>query len=113
MASMTGPSEVWFTVPWESNAAWGEANARDAANPKLSAGLERLSAADAEHLISMNVIVAMASMTGPRTQPRRLPGLEHGPLLGCHDIPRPGGTRGPVCGSGRGLQGRCNARGPE
>jgi len=29
MASMTGPSEVWFSVPWASNAAWGEANDRD------------------------------------------------------------------------------------
>lgn len=60
MASMTGRSEVWFSQPWASYRAWGEAMARDAENAELTAALERLSAADAEHVESYNVIEAVA-----------------------------------------------------
>jgi hypothetical protein len=60
MASMTGPSEVWFAQPWDSFMAWGEAMARDEANAELSAALQRLSMADAEHVESLSVVEARA-----------------------------------------------------
>lgn len=60
MTSMTGRSEVWFTQPWASYAAWGEAMKRDEANGALTAALARNSAADAEHVESLTVIEAVA-----------------------------------------------------
>ncbi len=60
MASMTGPSEVWFAQPWDSYAAWGQAMERNQANPRLTAALERQSMADAEHLDVSSIIEAVA-----------------------------------------------------
>jgi len=60
MASMTGPSEVWFVQPWDSYTAWGKSMDRDEANPTLSQALDRLSAADAEYLDGVEVIEAIA-----------------------------------------------------
>jgi len=60
MASMTGPSEVWFAQPWDSYAAWGYATERDQGNPRLTAALERQSMADAEHLDGSSIIEAVA-----------------------------------------------------
>jgi hypothetical protein len=60
MVSMTGPQVVWFVSPWDSYTAWGKSMARDEANAELSAELERLSAADAEHVESLPSLEAMA-----------------------------------------------------
>lgn len=60
MASMTGRSEVWYVAPWASYDAWGKAMARDEANAELSAQLQRLSMADAEHLDGYDVLEAVA-----------------------------------------------------
>jgi hypothetical protein len=60
MASMTGPQVVWYVAPWESYTAWDKSMARDAANAELSAELDRLSTADAEHVDSVTTLEALA-----------------------------------------------------
>lgn len=60
MASISGPSEVWFIAPWDSYTAWGKAMTRDEANAELTAELDRLSMADAEHVEDLRVIEALA-----------------------------------------------------
>lgn len=60
LTSMTGPNEAWFISPWDSYAAWSKSMQRDEANAELSAELERLSMADAEHLNDMRLIEAVA-----------------------------------------------------
>jgi hypothetical protein len=60
LSSITGPQVVWFLSPWDSYTAWGKSTARDGANAELSAELERLSAADAEHVESLPSLEAMA-----------------------------------------------------
>jgi hypothetical protein len=67
MVSMTGRAEVWYVAPWESYAAWGKAMARDEGNAELSAQLQRLSMADAEHLDGFDVLEGVA-----------MPDLSHG-----------------------------------
>jgi hypothetical protein len=61
LESITGAPEVWFVGPQESYSAWGKAMERDAANSTLSAALERLSAADGDHLEGMDVLEAAAA----------------------------------------------------
>jgi hypothetical protein len=56
LASITGTSQVWFTVPFESYAKEGESMARNEADPVLSAELARLSRSDAEYLKSMRTV---------------------------------------------------------
>ena len=48
LTSMTGANEAWFLVPFASHAALEEDLKRNAADPALSAELDRLSRADAE-----------------------------------------------------------------
>ncbi len=60
MASVTGPSQVWFVSPLDSYAAWGKSMERDQADPTLSAALARLSKADAEHLNGLRVVEALS-----------------------------------------------------
>jgi hypothetical protein len=60
LSSMTGPQVVWFLSPWDSYAAWGKSSQRDEANAELSAELDRLSAADAEHVESLPSLEAIA-----------------------------------------------------
>lgn len=60
MVSMTGPQVVWYVAPWESYTAWGKSMARDQASAELSAELDRLSAADAEHVDSLSTLEALA-----------------------------------------------------
>lgn len=60
LASVTGPSEVWFLQPYESYTAWGKSMQRDEANAELAAEQDRLSMADAEHLDGMRTLEAMA-----------------------------------------------------
>jgi len=60
LASMTGASQVWYTVPFESNAKEGESMARDEADPVLSAELARLSANDGQFLESLRVVQLVA-----------------------------------------------------
>jgi hypothetical protein len=57
--SMTGPSEAWYVVPFTSHAAIGEGMKREAADPVLSAELERLSRADAQFLNNVRVMQAV------------------------------------------------------
>lgn len=54
--SMTGPSEAWYVTPYASHAAIGEGMKRDAADPMLSAELDRLSRGDAEFLNNVRVM---------------------------------------------------------
>jgi hypothetical protein len=60
LASITGTSQVWFTVPFESYAKEGESMARNEADPVLSAELARLSRSDAEYLKSMRTVQLVA-----------------------------------------------------
>jgi hypothetical protein len=60
LSSMTGPQVVWFLSPWDSYTAWGKSTQRDEANAELSAELERLSAADAEHVEALPTLEAIA-----------------------------------------------------
>jgi hypothetical protein len=50
LASMTGSAEVWFLTPRDSYTGWGKSMEREESDPKLTADLDRLWAADAEHL---------------------------------------------------------------
>ena len=54
--SMTGPNEAWYVVPAASHAAIADGMKRDAADPALTAELERLSRGDAEFINSRRVI---------------------------------------------------------
>jgi hypothetical protein len=56
LTSMTGSPEAWFLVPWESHAAEAAVMKRDAKDPVLSAELDRLSLADAEHITGVSTI---------------------------------------------------------
>lgn len=60
LTSMIGPQVAWFISPWESYTAWGKSMARDEANAELSAELQRLSAADAQHIDPLPSLEAMA-----------------------------------------------------
>jgi hypothetical protein len=60
LSSMTGPQVVWFLSPWDSYTVWGKSMARDESNAALSAEIDRLSVADAEHVDSLPSIEAMA-----------------------------------------------------
>ena len=60
LASLTGPDEVWFTIPFASNAAVAEEFKRQDADPVLSAELARLARADAEVLTGHTVVQAVA-----------------------------------------------------
>lgn len=57
--SMTGPNEAWYVIPAASHAAIAEGMKREAANPALSAELERLSRGDAEFLNNVRVMQAV------------------------------------------------------
>lgn len=56
--SMTGPSEAWYVTPYASHSAIAEGMKREAADPVLSAELERLSRGDAEFLNNVRVMQA-------------------------------------------------------
>lgn len=58
LVSMTGPSEVWYVVAQASHAAIAETMKREAADPVLTAALERLSRGDAEFLNNYRVMQA-------------------------------------------------------
>jgi hypothetical protein len=60
LASLTGPSEAWFVVPFETNQAVGDSLKRQSDDPVLSAELARLSKADADHINSMRSILLSA-----------------------------------------------------
>jgi hypothetical protein len=57
--SMTGPSEAWYVTPYASHSAIGEGLKREAADPVLTAELERLSRGDAEFLNNVRVMQAV------------------------------------------------------
>lgn len=60
LASMTGTSQVWYTSGYDSYAQEGEAIARDAADPVLSAELALLATNDGQFLESFRVVQARA-----------------------------------------------------
>jgi hypothetical protein len=60
LESITGPTEVWYVVPFASQAAYGESLARQDADPALTAEVERLSRGDAEFVSGLNAIDALA-----------------------------------------------------
>jgi hypothetical protein len=59
LTSMTGPSQAWFVVPFESHEAMEDAMKRDEEAP-LAATLDGLRRSDAEHLTATRSILAMA-----------------------------------------------------
>jgi hypothetical protein len=60
LASLSGTPEVWFVSPYENHAAFGDSLKRESEDPVLTAELERLSRADAEHVTSVRQIQAVA-----------------------------------------------------
>jgi hypothetical protein len=60
LESLTGTSEVWFVGPFENHAAFGDSLKRESADPVLSAELDRLSRADAEHISNVRRFQAIA-----------------------------------------------------
>jgi hypothetical protein len=60
LVSVTGPSEAWYLIPFASQAAFGEMTAREAADPALSAELDRLSKGDAEFVSEATALQAVA-----------------------------------------------------
>jgi hypothetical protein len=60
LVSLTGPSEAWYVTPFESQAAFGENLAREAADAALTAELDRLSRGDAEFVSGLNALQAVA-----------------------------------------------------
>jgi hypothetical protein len=60
LVSVTGPSEAWYLIPFASQAAFGEMTAREAADPSLSAELDRLSKGDAEFVSEVTALQAVA-----------------------------------------------------
>jgi hypothetical protein len=67
LVAMTGPNETWYVGPYASHAAWGESMKREAADPVLTAELQRLARMDADHINSIRNLHAMA-----------MPELSHG-----------------------------------
>jgi hypothetical protein len=59
LESMTGPPEVWFVSPFDSQKAMEDSQNREK-EPVLAAWLARLSKADAEHISANRSILAMA-----------------------------------------------------
>ncbi|MEI6668597.1 MAG: hypothetical protein WCP29_10615 [Acidobacteriota bacterium] len=59
LASLTGPQEVWFVSPFESQQAMADSMASEE-EPGLAATLEKLTKADAEHLSGARGILARA-----------------------------------------------------
>ena len=60
LASLSGTPEVWFVAPFENHAAFGDSLKRESEDPVLSAELDRLSRADAEHVSNVRQIQAIA-----------------------------------------------------
>jgi hypothetical protein len=60
LVSVTGPSEAWYLIPLASQASFGEMIAREAADPALSAELDRLSKGDAEFVSEVTALQAVA-----------------------------------------------------
>ena len=60
LASVTGPTEVWYVTTLASQAAYGEMIAAESKNPTLSAELDRLQKGDGEFLSDANAIEATA-----------------------------------------------------
>ena len=60
LVSLTGPTEAWFIIPYESHQAMGDSLKRESDDPVLSTELARLSRADAEHITSLRSIQAIA-----------------------------------------------------
>jgi len=60
LVSVTGPAEAWYLIPFSSQAAFGEMMAREAADPVLSAEIDRLSRGDAEFVSEATALQAVA-----------------------------------------------------
>src|SRR5262245_47896612 len=60
LVSLSGTPEAWFVSPFENHAAFGDSLKRESDDPVLSAELDRLSRADAEHINSVRLIQAVA-----------------------------------------------------
>jgi hypothetical protein len=63
MTSMTGSAEAWFVQPWATYTDWGQARARNAADPTLVSSLARTAADDAVHVERRVVVEAVAAPT--------------------------------------------------
>jgi hypothetical protein len=60
LTSLTGPSEAWYIIPWDSYAAIADSMKREAKDPVLSAELSRLALADAKYLDGLRILQAHA-----------------------------------------------------
>ena len=56
ITSMTGPTEAWYLIPSDSNAAEAASMKRDAKDPVLSAELDRLALRDSEFINSSSAV---------------------------------------------------------
>jgi hypothetical protein len=60
LSAITGPQEVWYVVPYASQAAYGEVMAWEEAQPGLTAEFDRLAKGDAEFLAEATALQAVA-----------------------------------------------------
>jgi hypothetical protein len=60
LSAITGPQEVWYVVPYATQAAYGETMAWEEAQPGLTAEVDRLAKGDAEFLADANALQAVA-----------------------------------------------------
>src|SRR5437762_2083746 len=70
LASLTGQDEVWFTIPFASNAAVAEEFKRQDADPVLSAELARLARADLLRVLVPRIVRPVRRPEGRRRQDR-------------------------------------------
>ena len=61
LSSITGQQEVWYVIPYASQAAYGEATAWEESQPALTAEVERLYKADAEFVSESTTLQAVAA----------------------------------------------------
>ena len=60
LSAITGPQEVWYVIPYASQAAYGEVSAWEEAQPGLTAELDRLAKGDADFLAEASALQAVA-----------------------------------------------------
>ena len=89
LASVTGPTEVWYVSTLDSQAAYGEMLASESSNAALSTELARLQKGDGEFLNDGNAIQAVAL---PELSHGEFPDIAPDALLGDHDLSREAGA---------------------
>jgi len=60
ITSLTGPTEAWYLIPYDSNAAEAAAMKRESSDPALSAELDRLALRDSDFINSATTVQCVA-----------------------------------------------------